>query len=59
MIKYAEVEAQNKGLRSVTLLTNVKMFENIGFYAKLGFVETDRKMEDGFERLYFYKKLCY
>ncbi|KAJ5969655.1 hypothetical protein N7501_005903 [Penicillium viridicatum] len=37
MIKYAEVEAQKKGLSSVTLFTNVKMFENIGFYAKLGF----------------------
>ncbi|KAJ5413172.1 hypothetical protein N7465_005477 [Penicillium sp. CMV-2018d] len=58
MIKHAEVEAQNKGLSSVTLFTNVKMFENIGFYAKLGFVETDRRMEDGFERVYFYKKLC-
>lgn len=57
MIKYAEVEAQNKGLSSVTLFTNVKMFENLGFYAKLGFVETDRRMEDGFERVYFYKKL--
>lgn len=57
MIKYAEVEALNKGLSSVTLFTNVKMFENIGFYAKLGFVETDRRMEDGFERVYFYKNL--
>lgn len=58
MIKYAEVEAQKQGLSSVTLFTNVKMFENVGFYAKLGFMETDRRVEDGFERVYFYKKLC-
>ncbi|CRL27714.1 Acyl-CoA N-acyltransferase [Penicillium camemberti] len=58
MIKHAEVDAKNKGLTSITLFTNVKMFENIGFYTKLGFVETGRRMEDGFERVYFYKKLC-
>lgn len=49
---------KNKGLSRVTLFTNVKMSENIGFYAKLGFVETGRRMEDGFERVYFYKNLC-
>lgn len=58
MTKYAEGEAQNKGLPNITLFANVGMFANIGFYAKLGFVETDRRMEDGFERVYFYKKLC-
>jgi N-acetylglutamate synthase-like GNAT family acetyltransferase len=57
LIKHAELEAQQRGLPSVTLFTNVKMFENIGFYAKLGFKEVDRKVEDGFERVYFYKKL--
>lgn len=57
LIKCAEVEAQKQGLPSVTLFTNVKMFENIRFYAKLGFDETDRRMEDAFERVYFYKNL--
>ncbi|KAI2733393.1 hypothetical protein CBS147332_408 [Penicillium roqueforti] len=57
MINHAEAEAQNQRLPSVTLFTNVKMFENIGFYAKLGFMETDRRVEDGFERVYFCKKL--
>ncbi|OQE44923.1 hypothetical protein PENCOP_c002G05306 [Penicillium coprophilum] len=58
MIKYAEMEGQKQGLPSVTLFTNVKMFENIAYYPKLGFTETERKMEDGFERVYFYKKLA-
>jgi ribosomal protein S18 acetylase RimI-like enzyme len=58
MINYAEMEAQRRGLFSVTLFTNVKMVENIGFYARLGFTEIDRRMEDGFERVYFCKRLC-
>ncbi|KGO51151.1 Acyl-CoA N-acyltransferase [Penicillium expansum] len=58
LIKFAEEEARKQGLGSVTLFTNVKMFENIGFYAKLGFAETDRRMEEGFERVYFYKMVC-
>ncbi|KAJ5496550.1 Acyl-CoA N-acyltransferase [Penicillium fimorum] len=57
MIKYAEMEGQKQGLSSVTLFTNVKMFENLGYYPKLGFTETERRVEDGFERVYFYKKL--
>ncbi|KAJ5951962.1 Acyl-CoA N-acyltransferase [Penicillium vulpinum] len=57
MIRHAEMEGRKQGLSSVTLFTNVKMFENLGYYPKLGFVETERKVEDGFERVYFYKKL--
>jgi len=57
LIKHAELEAQERGLPSVTLFTNAKMFENVGFYGKLGFEEVDRRVEDGFERVYFYKKL--
>ncbi|KAJ5199762.1 Acyl-CoA N-acyltransferase [Penicillium cf. griseofulvum] len=58
MIKYAEMEGQKQGLPSVTLFTNVKMYENIAYYTKLGFTETERRVEDGFERIYFYKNLC-
>ncbi|KAJ5757698.1 uncharacterized protein N7511_006392 [Penicillium nucicola] len=57
MMKYAETEARQRGLPRVTLFTNVKMTENVGFYGKLGFVETERKLEDGFERIYFCKRL--
>jgi ribosomal protein S18 acetylase RimI-like enzyme len=57
MMKHAETEGQRRRLSSVTLFTNVKMIENVRFYGKLGFVETGRKMEDGFERIYFSKTL--
>lgn len=57
MLRYVESECRKKDLRYVTLYTNVKMFENIGYYAKMGFVETGRRMEDGFERVYFGKEI--
>ncbi|KAJ5817500.1 hypothetical protein N7447_007508 [Penicillium robsamsonii] len=57
MIQYAEMEGQKQGMSSVRLFTNVKMFENLGYYPKLGFTETERRVEDGFERVYFCKKL--
>lgn len=39
------------------LYTNVKMAKNILLYRKLGFVETDRRVVDGFDRIYFEKRL--
>jgi len=33
------------------------MVENLALYAKLGFVETERRVEDGFRRVYFSKAL--
>jgi N-acetylglutamate synthase-like GNAT family acetyltransferase len=57
MMEHVETEGRERGLSSVTLYTNVKMIENVQFYGKLGFVEMERKMEDGFERIYFRKSL--
>ena len=42
---------------SYRLYTNVKMARNIGWYERLGFVETGRGVENGFERVYFRKAL--
>ncbi|KAJ5457744.1 Acyl-CoA N-acyltransferase [Penicillium sp. IBT 31633x] len=57
MIKNVEAECRKQSLPCITLYTNVKMFENIGYYAKMGFVETGRRMEDGFERVYLCKEI--
>ena len=54
---FADGPAWDRELDEVKLFTNVKMWENIGLYAKPGFEETERKTEDGFERVYFAKKL--
>ena len=39
------------------LYTNIKMIENIDWYQRIGFTEIKRMTEDGFERVYFCKKL--
>ncbi|KAK6851895.1 acyl-CoA N-acyltransferase [Apiospora arundinis] len=57
LMGFAEELARNRGLEKLTLFTNVMMWENIGLYAKLGFSETGRRVEDGYERVYFEKRL--
>jgi GNAT superfamily N-acetyltransferase len=57
LIAFCEAEARRLGLAAVTLYTNEKMVENLSIYPKLGYVETDRRSEDGFNRVFFEKRL--
>ncbi|KAL7937192.1 acyl-CoA N-acyltransferase [Trichoderma chlorosporum] len=57
LMDFAEDVAREREIGAVALFTNVKMYENMGLYAKLGFVETGRTTEDGYERVYFRKEL--
>ncbi|KAH7230530.1 acyl-CoA N-acyltransferase [Fusarium redolens] len=57
LMRYAEDFAQSRGCNALELYTNVKMVENLRLYFKMGFVETGRRKEDGFERVYFRKMI--
>lgn len=57
LIGHCEAEARRLGLGAVRLYTNVKMTENLSIYPHLGYVETGRRHEDGFDRAYFEKPL--
>ncbi len=57
LIDHVEYIATSHGLRGVELYTNIKMTENIQWYPRLGYKEVDRRIEDGFERVYFWKAL--
>lgn len=57
LIARCESEARRRELGSVQLYTNVKMVENLSIYPRLGYVETGRRHEDGFDRVYFEKPL--
>ncbi|MEM9632929.1 MAG: GNAT family N-acetyltransferase [Pseudomonadota bacterium] len=57
LIRYCEEAARREGFGSVRLYTNEKMNENLAIYPHLGFVETERRSEDGFNRVYFEKRL--
>ena len=58
LIEFVEQQARGGGCGSVELYTNVKMTENLGLYPRLGYVEFDRRIEDGFDRIYFRKTLA-
>jgi GNAT superfamily N-acetyltransferase len=57
LMGHAEDMARALGLAAVTLFTNEKMHENIALYTKIGFTETGRKTEEGFNRVFFRKSL--
>lgn len=54
---FAEGVARERGRAALTLFTNEKMTENTVLYPQMGFVEVQRKMEDGYSRVYFRKTL--
>ena len=57
LIEFCEATALKKGLDRVELYTNEKMTENLTLYPHLGYVETSRKQQDGFNRVFFQKHL--
>ena len=57
LIAHVEDEARRLGLDAVELYTNEKMTENLGLYPRLGYMETSRCTEAGFNRVYFRKDL--
>ncbi len=58
LMAFAEESAVERNLPVLRLYTNVHMTENMSFYRGLGFVVTERRSEDGFDRVYFEKRLA-
>ena len=52
LIDYATNQAKRLNLPAVRLYTNAAMIENLSLYARLGFVETHRAIENGYHRVY-------
>ena len=57
LVALAEEEARRVGLTTVTLYTNERMTENLELYKRLGYMETERKTEQGYQRVYMRKEL--
>ncbi len=57
LIAFAEAKAKEWGYRYIDLYTNVCMTENIQMYTQLGFIETKRLTEKGYQRVYMRKSL--
>jgi ribosomal protein S18 acetylase RimI-like enzyme len=57
LMRFAETEARRLGLLEIRLYTHERMTETLPFYAALGFTETGRRVEDGYARVYFLRRL--
>ena len=55
LIAFAEARACSLDLPAVELYTNERMVENIAYYPRLGYIESGRRRQDGYERVFFRK----
>ena len=53
MIADVEASARRQQLQELRLYTNVAMTENLTYYPRIGFEETHRKHQDGYERVFY------
>jgi GNAT superfamily N-acetyltransferase len=58
LMAFAEAEARQLGLAELRLYTHAKMVENIALYTRLGFVETGRGHESGYDRVFMSKRVA-
>jgi GNAT superfamily N-acetyltransferase len=57
LLEFAEEEALRRGYHSLYLCTNVKMTENQVLYPKIGYVKYERKLDQGYDRIFYRKEL--
>lgn len=57
LMQFVEHQARAGHYREVRLYTHERMTENIAYYQKLGYIETERRAEDGYQRVFFRKAL--
>jgi GNAT superfamily N-acetyltransferase len=57
LIGFAEAETRRRGFGEIHLYTHALMSENIALYRHIGFVETHRVSEKGYNRVYMTKRL--
>jgi ribosomal protein S18 acetylase RimI-like enzyme len=57
LMRLAEERARAAGIGELQLYTHRLMTENLAWYARLGYEETGRETQDGFDRVFFRKRL--
>lgn len=57
LIEFAFTAAEEAGSQEVRLYTNELMSENLLYYTKLGFIELNRAVENGYSRVHMSKSL--
>jgi ribosomal protein S18 acetylase RimI-like enzyme len=57
LLAFAEAEALRRGYREIRLYTHQTMVENQHLYASIGYEETGRGVEAGYDRVFMRKQL--
>ena len=57
LMAFAEDEARRRGLPEIRLYTHELMHENLRLYARLGYAETGRARQAGYDRVFLRKRL--
>lgn len=57
LMEFAEREAARLGYVRIRLYTHEKMTENVALYRRIGFVETGRGQQGGYDRVFMVKDL--
>jgi len=57
LLELAEEEARRNGFDAIHLYTHEKMTENLALYERIGYVEYERRAEQGFSRVFMSKPL--
>jgi len=57
LLEVAETEARHQGYKSIYLATHELMTENRALYSRIGYVEYDRRVVNGYPRVFFRKAL--
>lgn len=58
LLQFAEQEALRRRYDSIYLCTNAKMTENQIFYPRIGYVEYDRRLDGGYNRVFYRKQIA-
>ena len=58
LLTFAEAEAVRRGYKEIRLYTHETMIENQRLYAAIGYEETGRGTEAGYERVFMRKRLA-
>lgn len=57
LMEFAQTRARESGIRTLRLYTNQIMADNVRFYSHLGYREVERRVEDGYSRVFMEKQL--
>ena len=58
LLELADAEARRQGYKSIYLATHELMTENRALYTSIGYVEYDRRVVNGYPRVFFRKVLA-